>query len=119
MMHPERTFCIAQKESVEDLARDLYTSQWTLCTGFHCEDHLFLNDSFSEDGAQEYAVFRYAGDGDNGLWQQVESLTVSWMKSSDEVQVYLREALESSMRIGEPIKLRLEIPGVHRCYLCA
>jgi hypothetical protein len=36
---------------------------------------LFLNDSFSEDGAQEYAVVR---DG-----RQIESLTVSWMARAE------------------------------------
>jgi hypothetical protein len=49
----------------------------------------------------------------------VESLTVSWMKSVEDVRRCLKESLESDMLLGEPIRLRLETPGEHRCYLCA
>jgi hypothetical protein len=49
----------------------------------------------------------------------VESLTVSWMKSVEDVRRCLKESLESDMLLGEPIRLRLETPGEHRCPLCA
>lgn len=49
----------------------LLTHTWTLCTGFRAPNgDLWLNDSLSEDGAQEYAVIRHG--------RQIESVTVSW-----------------------------------------
>jgi hypothetical protein len=52
---------------------------WCLCTGFRVivdgVEILALNDAFSEDGAQEFAILR------NG--EQAESLTISWYPSTD------------------------------------
>jgi hypothetical protein len=57
--------------SIDELVENFTQYTWTLCTAFALQDLIFFNDSFSEDGAQEYAVVR-AG-------QQIESITVSWM----------------------------------------
>lgn len=69
MMHKNRVFRVATVESAEDLARKLTDMTWTPCSGFELEGLLFLNDSFSRDGAGEWAVFR---DG-----EQIETITFS------------------------------------------
>jgi hypothetical protein len=70
MVHTTRRFCVTPIATLEALVEQLTQSTWTRCTGFSYQGLVFLNDAFSEDGAQEYAVLR------DGL--QIESLTVSW-----------------------------------------
>jgi hypothetical protein len=53
-----------------DLADKLANYTWTLCAAWRLGDLLFLNDSFNEDGAYEWAVVR---DG-----RQIESITFGW-----------------------------------------
>jgi hypothetical protein len=71
MMHHHRRFAVTVVSSMEELTEKLTQHTWTLCTCFAYQGLLLANDSFSEDGAQEYAVYKKA--------RQVESLTVSWM----------------------------------------
>ena len=79
MMHETRAFNLLDEADPDGLARKLTDQTWTLCTAFRLSSAagaiLLLNDSFSEDSAQEFAVFR---DG-----KQIESLTVSWMNHHD------------------------------------
>ena len=56
---------------VDRLFGDESPRSWTLCTGWRLGDLVLVNDSTSEDGAQEWSVSRGG--------RQVESLTVSWM----------------------------------------
>src|SRR6266446_7026540 len=55
----------------EELTEKLTQHTWTLCACFEYQKLLLANDSFSEDGAQEYAVYHEG--------REIESLTVSWM----------------------------------------
>jgi hypothetical protein len=71
MMHTGRPFAIRDVSSAEELAELLTQHTWTTCTGFRLGSWLFLNDSTSADGAQEYAIVR---DG-----CQYESVTFGWM----------------------------------------
>lgn len=75
MLHQHRRFGVITVQSAGELVENLTEHTWTLCTGFSLQGLLFLNDSFSEDGAQEYAVVR---DG-----RQIESLTVSRMSRAE------------------------------------
>jgi hypothetical protein len=72
VIHNRRVYqvstCVSIEAIVEEMTR---ASTWTLCSAFDAEGLTLFNDAFSEDGAQEYAVFR--GE------EQIESLTVSWM----------------------------------------
>lgn len=70
MCNDKRRFRVADVATVENLAEKLTGHTWCGCTGFRLEGIVFLNDSFSEDGASEWAVFR---DG-----RQVESITFGW-----------------------------------------
>ena len=51
MMHRSRPRCIYPVAAKADLAHKLAESIWCLCTAFEIDDHLFLNDATSEDGA--------------------------------------------------------------------
>src|ERR1043166_2816880 len=71
MIHHQRRFAVTVIASIEELVRQLTQYTCTLCTCFVYQGLLLANDSFSEDGAQEYAVYKEG--------RQIESLTVSWM----------------------------------------
>lgn len=98
MIHKRRTYSLTPVTSVEALAFTLHDHSWTLCSGFQLtldgQDYLIVNDAFSADGAQEYAVLLVQQrDGDRYTVQEVESLTISWMRSQREVERHLRLAL--------------------------
>lgn len=72
MVHTNRRHSVREFASIEAMVDGiLRCATWTACTGFKASTLTLLNDSFTEDSAQEYAVAR------NG--RQIESLTVSWM----------------------------------------
>jgi uncharacterized protein YdiU (UPF0061 family) len=110
MIHSNRRFCVHEVESVGELVENVTQHTWTLCTGLSFEGVLFLNDSFSEDGAQEYAVVR------NG--RQIESLTVSWM-SRGEAHNTIDAILHGSAIDYGPVRFMLDDPDDHHCLLCA
>jgi hypothetical protein len=85
MLHSHRRFAVTIGASLEELTKKLTEHTWPLCTCFAYQRFLLANDSFSEDGAQEYAVYRED--------RQIASLTVSWM-----TRVRLQEALEALVR---------------------
>lgn len=58
MVHKTRRWMITEVATLEELAPKLREHSWCLCSGFRYKDLLFLNDAFSPDGAQEYAVVR-------------------------------------------------------------
>lgn len=119
-MHARR-WCIDEVEDAEELARLLTARTWALCTGFELGGYLFLNDSTSEDSAQEYAVVkRPAAPG--GPFVQVESITFGWCSPAQALE-YVRAALAGEMdrtdlcRQAHP---QLDTPTTHgRCHLCA
>lgn len=114
MVHRERRYCVVGVDSVEELAGRLTEHTWCGCNGFRLGDLLFLNDSFSPDGAQEFGVVR------DGV--QFESITFSWC-SRTEAERYIRECLATTpadypMRV--PVGNQIEAPEEHgRCGHCA
>ena len=112
MIHYQRRFAVTVIDSIEELVRQLTQYTWTLCTCLAYQGLFLANDSFSEDGAQEYAVYKEG--------RQIESLTVSWMTPAE-----LREVIEGLLRdefeaiAFRPIHpLQTEPAGEHRCALC-
>ena len=91
MTHARRRFCAGDAASAEDLAMKLTDRTWTLCTAFRLGGYLFLNDSTSEDGAQDYAVVKTPA-APSGPHRQVESMTFGWC-DSDKVLGYTRKCL--------------------------
>lgn len=110
MIHDTRVYSVRVVSSAEELAELLTESSWTLCTGFELSGLVFLNDSFSEDGAQEWAVFRNS--------QQVESVTFSWC--SKERAIEILQAILAGAGVESPGSLpRMESAPEHgRCHLC-
>ena len=73
MFHDRRTWTVSDIDSPRDLPENLTQQTFVLCQGFRWQELLLLNDSLSEDGAQEYGVVHEL----TGF--QLDSLTVSWM----------------------------------------
>lgn len=116
MMHKRRAHSRVEVPTAEDLAQKLTRNSWTLCSGFKYGDHLYLNDSTSEGGAQEYAVFRATPD-ENGEYEQIESITFGWMTEEDALKMI--EAIASG-QYGAPFAkydLRQHCHGA--CVRCA
>lgn len=117
MLHSRRRFQVQDVTSIE-LAHKIGTMSWTLCSGFRHGGYLWLNDAFSEDSIQEYAIIRESD------LVQVESLTASWMKPFD-LMVYAqdmanRECIWSDNPKPAIQRDRIENVGSHgRCPLCA
>lgn len=113
MLHPSRTFHITDAESVDDLCEKLTQHTWTLCTGFRLRAEgqtlLFLNDSTSEDGAQEYAVL--AGD------HQVESITFGWC-TPERAGELVRQVLDGHVVNMASFEPQLDEAPNHVCRLC-
>src|SRR5712692_270457 len=87
MLHHHRRFAVTVVPTMGDLTEQLTQHTWTLCACFEYQGLLLANDSFSEDSAQEYAVYKEA--------RQIESLTVSWM-----TRERLQEVIEALRRGG-------------------
>ncbi|MEZ5065892.1 MAG: hypothetical protein R3B81_14255 [bacterium] len=113
MLHERRRFHVADVEGVYDLCEKLTQHTWTLCTGFRLRAEgqtlLFLNDSTSEDGAQEYAVF--AGD------RQVESITFGWC-TLERAEELVCQVLDGRVVDMGSFELRLDESPDHVCHLC-
>jgi hypothetical protein len=115
--HTKRIWVISDEPSAPDLAASLAHRTWTLCTGFRHEGYLFLNDSTSENGAQEYAVVKEA------TGQQVESLTVSWMEYPQalaHITAAVTGEYDDQRLATLDVTSRYQAPAEHgRCHLCA
>ena len=109
MIHDKRKYNIAKVDSTAELAEKLKQCTWCLCTGFELEGCLFLNDSFTEDSAQEYAIIK---DG-----RQVESITFSWC-SLKEAEQAIRDVLAGKIVDTGPVTPRLDHPK-GTCHLCS
>ena len=114
MIHTDRVFCMKEVSDIETLANQLFHYTWTGCTGCRLDDYLFLNDSFSPDGAQEFAVFRKY----DGKFNQIESITiVNWRFSENHLEDVLTQAMQSQLNMGV-YKLQIEDAEIHKCHLC-
>jgi len=117
MIFTKRKWAVARVNGPEELAEKLVNYTWTLCTGFRLGEYIFLNDSTSENGAQEYAVLKSNGE-------QVESITFSWC-SYDEALQYIREVVQSkydcqAWNSGIDVQEQLQTPEGHgTCAYCA
>ena len=112
MIHHHRKFGVTVFDSIDHLTQELTDRTWTLCTCFAYQGLLLANDSFSEDGAQEYAVYKEG--------RQIESLTVSWMtrESLAEVIQSLLSGAYEALEFRPHHPLRTEPASAHSCALC-
>ncbi len=112
MIHTDRVFGVMAIPNISTLANQLFHYTWTGCTGYQLGDYLFLNDSFTPYGAQEFAVFRIT-DLD---YVQIESITI-WTSNEEHLEGVLSQSMQSGMNLGTH-QLLLEDVSEHRCYLC-
>ncbi|HET6416719.1 MAG TPA: hypothetical protein VFG22_10530 [Polyangiales bacterium] len=112
MIHDKRAFNIVTVRSAAALAKKLSEHTWTLCSGFSHGGYLFLNDSFSEDGAAEFAVVRES----DAL--QVESITFGWCNVEESLG-YIKRAVAGEFDAAGHSKIELLNHGDYRCYHCA
>ena len=120
MMHTRRRFCAGDAASAEYLAEKLTDQTWTLCTAFRLGRYLFLNDSTSEDGAQEYAVVKTPA-APSEPHRQVESITFGWC-DYDKALGYIRKCLAGDYDSEAPAlaTLTVEEKATHgTCGRCA
>ena len=121
MIHMDRVFNVKTCSAEEMIADFEHTRSWTLCSAWRVGDTLYLNDSFSEDGAQEYAVVRIQSDGQQA---QFESVTFGWM-SAEEIARFIRETWNADLARPEwhelpilAVRVRVD-HGDGVCPLCA
>lgn len=98
--------------TAEDLASKLTGMTWGPCNGFRLGDLLFLDDSFSPDGAHEYVVVR------NG--REVESITFSWCTADEALRaIQCLQTMTLGADCGAVTNL-LQTPAEYgRCGHCA
>lgn len=133
MMHHDRRFNVTGA-TIEQVAQSLRARTYTLCTGFRLSmgaepsagdghDYVILNDSFGEDGAQEYAVIRVLEHLGQDTYRGVmtDSLTVSWIGNDERLAELLRRATApGAPAYGAPFLLTMQrdAPYPH-CAHCA
>jgi hypothetical protein len=112
VIHHHRTFAVGVVDNLDELVDKLTDRTWTLCSCFAYQALLLANDSFSEDGAQEYAVYKEG--------RQIESLTVSWMtrESLREVITGLLTGAYEALEFRPIQPLHTEPASGHACDLC-
>jgi len=120
MLNPTRRFQIKgfEEHDIEadmaQLAGMLVDRSWTCCQGFRLGDYLFLNDSFGENSAQEYAAIHEA------TRQQVETITFSWCTKDGAFELILRTLKGDFKPFTKPLPLQLDEENAHHhCMLCA
>ncbi len=119
MLHSNRKWCVSPVDSAEELARKLTETTWCGCTGFQIGCYLWLNDSSSPDGAQEFAVVKVL---DSNHCLQLESITFGWCDYERALQLILATLNGQDDRTPwrKPVNPALETAAEHkRCPLCA
>ncbi|MDB5388253.1 MAG: hypothetical protein JWM11_3899 [Planctomycetaceae bacterium] len=77
MFHHDCIWNVSPRANAEKLARKLTkTTIWCCCTGFALGEYLWLNESASPDGAQEYGIVK--NEIGSGSQVQIESITFGW-----------------------------------------
>lgn len=118
MLHKHRIWHVQDIADPNKLAELLTRHTWTCCTGFRYSGYLYLNDSCSEDSAQEYAIIK------EETGQQVESITFSWC-SLEEAGKYIRQISAGyydqdadAWKTSIDLKTQIDENPDHRCPLC-
>jgi len=110
MFHPNRRFRVVVEEDASSLAEKLTKKTWPIFTGFEHGRHLLLNDSYTDEEAQDYAVFIKEPD-EAGRYVQVAGFPFGWMDAGEALTVIrdvARGAYDGLMQ-GQH-ELRLERP---------
>lgn len=95
-----RTYNIKPCTADEMLSDLVHTKTWTLCTGWRVGETLYLNNSTSEDGAQEYAVLRVQPGAGRLVAKQFESVTFGWM-TLEEIEDFIEQTWNADIETGD------------------
>ena len=101
MLHSDRIWSVAEVASAEELAADLTETTWCCCQAFQITGHpryIWLNDSTSPDGAQEYAVCRLGLA--KGDIRQIETITFGWCDSAKALKFVKRSTVRTTAMNG-------------------
>ena len=71
---------------------------WCGCDAFELSGYLFLNDSTSADGAQEFAAMKR--EGTDGSMVQIESITFSWCNYDEALSIIQRVVANSATELS-------------------
>jgi len=114
MLYPRRVHTLRSVTGIEELAEILTQHTWTLCAGFRLALDgrclIFLNDSISENGAQEFAVCDQNGN-------QVESITFGWCDCNRAADL-IRRVLAGEYESMGTYELLLDMNQQHLCRYC-
>lgn len=100
--------------TAEELAKLLTEMTWTPCKAFECAGYIYLNDSTSPDGAQEYAVLKRCGDG----FIQVESITFSWCTPERALELIRKVSAGECDHQAWSVDPTIDDTPEHTCGLC-
>lgn len=117
MFETKRTYTIKKVDAAYQLADWLTQMTWCGCNGFEYNGYLFLNDSTSPDGAQEYAIYRILN---NGQHKKTESVTFGWMSYQEAVTwIKTRLTKDDAFPTINATVINLDDNPAHRCFMCA
>ena len=123
MMHSNRVWCVTEVETAEELALKLTKETWCCCQAFRIMGHeryTWLNDSTSEDGAQEYGVC--CQNPATGDMRQIESITFGWCTTQQGLE-YILTTLngdDDQNDFAHPVTVSIQNSVQHgRCDHCA
>lgn len=123
MLHADRVWSVSEVSSAEELARNLTETTWCCCQAFRIAGHsryVWLNDSTSEDGAQEYSVLKLGLA--KGDMLQIESITFGWCDQST-AERFIRETLDGrddNNEFARQVKATIQSSKEHEsCEYCA
>jgi hypothetical protein len=115
MKHPNRAYGVTEVPDLKTLANNLFHYSWSRCTGYQLGNYLFLNDSLSNDGVQEVAVFKQI----ELDCIQIETITISnWQFNEYHLELVLIAAMESENNMGVYNHLKLSDISEQLCDLC-
>ena len=114
MINTNRVFGVMTIPDIKTLTRKMYHWRYNGCEGYQQNKYLFLNDSFSQAGAQEFAVFRVS----DGKFIQIGTMTIPDRSfTENHLKNLLVEAKKSMMNLGL-YALQIEDAAEHQCHLC-
>jgi hypothetical protein len=114
MIHTDRVFGVMAIPDIKTLTRKMYHWRYNSCEGYQQGKHLFLNDSSSPAGDQEFAVFRVS----DGKFIQIGTMTIPDRSFTENHLKNLLVEAKKSKKMLKTYTLQIEDAAEHQCHLC-
>jgi hypothetical protein len=114
MIHTDRVFGVMAIQDIKTLTRKMYHWRYNSCEGYQQGKHLFLNDSSSPAGDQEFAVFRVS----DGKFIQIGTMTIPDRSFTENHLKNLLVEAKKSKKMLKTYTLQIEDAAEHQCHLC-